>query len=402
MAITICELDITRLVLRKYKPQVISAIGACKIKLTLDSKEIIEVVDKDPLLQQEMVDAGQEAIEKAAKSIADELKGYDADAEKSLKATGLKTSTLAFVHGFEKYFGNATDDAQEMARESVQKVWKEYAKTHKEYRSYKIKLGGKVGLCAVGLGASVVGIVTSGATATVPTLVLGCIGAAKSASTGLQALNMARKSSEEVYTGLHKDMTALKARYDDMSKLSATATEVFAKALDKFTTLGMNSIKKCEGDLNLLKGKLLGVKTHAHSVAVNLNKMLLNVGKIEDAVKDTGIQKLIAKLKTHLGVIDKNLAELIEQVETLGAEVKNGKQRCADLAAGIQALKLKIDGRVYGGAAIVIDLAGLGADLWGGAVEVKEFSEAPNIVGNVTSSLSAVKEGFEDYFKNEK
>ena len=402
MAITICELDITRLVLRKYKPQVISAIGACKIKVTLDTNDIIKVVDKDPLLQQEMVDAGQEAIEKAAKTIADELKGYDLDAEKSLKTTGLKTSTLAFVQGFEKYFGDATDDAQEKAKESVQKVWKEYTKTHKEYRNYRIKLAGKVGLSAVGLGASIAGIVSSAATAAVPALVVGCIGAAKSASTGVQALNMARKSSEAVYTGLHKDMTELKARYDDMSKMSATATEVFAKALDKFTTLGINSIRKCEADLNLLKSKLLGVKTHAHSVAVNLNKMLLNVGKIDDAVKDTGIQKLIAKLKIHLKLIGKNLAELIDQVETLGVEVRNGKQRCADLGTGIQALKLKIDGRVYSGAAIAIDLAGLGADLWGGAVEAKEFSEAPNILGNVTSSLSAVKEGFEDYFKNEK
>ena len=401
MAITICELDITRIVLGKYKPQIISAIGACKIKVSLDTNDIIKVVDQDPLLQQEMVDAGQEAIEKAAKAIAAELKGYDADAEKSLKTTGLKTSTLAFVQGFEKYFGDATDDAQEKAKEGVQKVWKEYTKTHKEYRNYKIKLAGKVGLAVVGVGASIAGVAGSAGTA-VPALVLGGIGIAKSTSTGLQALVMACKSSETVYIALHKDMTELKARYDDMSKMSATATEVFAKGLDKFTTFGMNSIRKCEADLNVLKSKLLGVKTHAHSVAVNLNKMLLNAGKIEDAVQDTGIQKLIAKVKTHLKLVDKNLGELIEQVETLGVQVKNGKQRCTDLAAGIQALKLKIDGRVYGGAAIAIDLAGLGADLWGGAFEAKEFSETPNILGNVTSSLSAVKEGFEEYFKNEK
>lgn len=87
MPITICEIDLTRLILKKYKPRIITELGPCKVKLTLDTKEIIDVVDDDPLLQQEMVDAGMEALEKAARSIGEELKLFDADADKCLKKT---------------------------------------------------------------------------------------------------------------------------------------------------------------------------------------------------------------------------------------------------------------------------------------------------------------------------
>ncbi len=402
MAITILELDLTKLILKKYKPQVITEIGPCKIKMTLETKEIIEVVDGDPLLQQEMVDAGQDALEKAAKSLAEELKGFDGDAQKVLKKTGLKSDTLAFAYGFDQAYKNAADEAEEMVRAGLQKVWKEYTKTHRDYTKYKMKIGAKVGLAAVGVGAAVAGAVGAAATGAVPALILSCLGAAKAVSTGLQTVALAMKSAGEVYTGLRSDIVDLKDKYDDLSKLSVTGKEVFAKAIEKFTTVSLNSVKKCETDLGAFQSKLAGIKTHAHTASVGLNKLLLNAGKIEDAIKDTGIEKLIKKLQGELAKVEKSIEDSIAKVEDLGSEVKRGKQAAVDIGADLQKLKQKIDGRVYTGAAIVIDVVGLGADLWGGGMKPKDFEEAANIIGNVASGLSAVKDGFEDYFKNEK
>jgi len=402
MAITILELDLTKLILKKYKPQVITEIGPCKIKMTLETKEIIEVVDKDPLLQQEMVDAGQEALEKAAKLLADELKGFDTDAQRVLKKTGLKTDMLAFAQGFDSAYKNGADEAEEMVRAGLQKVWKDYLKTHKDYTKFKLKIGAKVGLAAVGVGAAVAGAIGAAASGAVPALVLSCIGAAKALSTGLQTVATAMKSAGTVYTGLRSDILDLKEKYDDLSKLSVTASEVFAKAIDKFTTVSLNSVKKCEGDLNTFQSKLAGIKTHAHSASVGLNKLLLNAGKIDDTIKGTGIEKLIKKLQTELAKVEKDIEIAIGRVEDLGGEVKRGKQAAMDIAGDLQQLKKKFDGRIYTGAAIVIDAVGLGADLWGGGLKPKDFEEAANIIGNVATGLSAVKDGFEDYFKNEK
>lgn len=402
MAVTICELDLTKLILKKYKPEVITQIGPCKIKMALETKEIISVVDDDPLLQQEMVDAGQDALEKAAKSIADQLKGFDLDAQKTLKKTGLKTDALAFAQGFEQTYKDAADEAEEAARAGIQKVWKEYTKTHRDFTKYKLKIGAKVSLSAVGVGAAVAGAISSAATANIPALVLSCVGGAKAVSVGLQTVATAMKSTATVYVELRSDILNLKSRYDEMSKMSVTAKEVFAKVVDKFTTVSLTSVKKCEGDLNSFNSKLAGVKTHAHKASVDLNKLLLNAGKVSDAINGTGIEKLINKLKGELAKLEKGIDDTISKVEDLGSEVKRGKLSAVEMAGDLQALRQKFDVRIYTGAAIVIDIAGLGADLWGGGMQPKDFEEAANIIGNVASGLSAVKDGFEDYFKNEK
>ncbi len=402
MAVTICELDLTKLILKRYTPKIISEIGPCKVKLTLETKEIIAVVDKDPLLQQEMVDAGQEALHKASREIAEELKGFDVDAEKCLKKTGLKTDTLAFALGFEKAYRDAADDAEEAVRDSIEKVWKQFVKNNRDYTKYRLKMGAKVGLSAVGVGAAVAGAIGSAATGAVPALVLSCVGAAKSLSVGIQTVATAMKSAATVYTELRSDLVELKDRYDSMSKASATATEVFTKGLDKFTTVGLNSVKRCEGNLGIFKSKLAGVKTHAHSAAVNLNKLLLNVGKIEDALDATGIEKLVKKLRSDIAKLEKDVDDAISKIEDLTSEVKRGKLNAESMASDIQALKQKIDNRVYTGAALVLDVTGLGADLWGGGMQPKDFEEAANIIGNVATGLGSVKDAFDDYFKNEK
>jgi hypothetical protein len=72
--------------------------------MALATKEIISVVDDDPLLQQEMVDAGQDALEKAVRSLAKELKGFDSDAQKVSLKTGLKSGILSFVDGFDRAY----------------------------------------------------------------------------------------------------------------------------------------------------------------------------------------------------------------------------------------------------------------------------------------------------------
>lgn len=402
MGITICEMDLTKLILKQYKPNVITDLGPHKVKITLETKEIIEVVEDDPMLQQEFVDAGREALEKVAKALSAELKLFDVDAEKCLKKTGLRTDALAFAQGFEKAYQDGVDEAENMARVSIEKVWKDYTKTRRDFNKYKVKIGAKAVLGLVGLGAAVAGAIGAATTGALPAVVLSCIGAAKSLSTTLQTVATAVKSAATVYGELRSSILELQDRYNGMSKTSATAKEIFLKSVDKFTTVGLNSIKKCESDLDTFKNKLNGVKIHANKASVDLNKLLAETEKIDDLLKKVGVEKLVAKYKNDLAQAEKNIDDTIGKVQDLVAEINNGKAATVQIAADIKKLKERIDTRVYTGAAIVLDMAGLGADLFGGNTVYKEFEEASNVVGNVASSLAGVKEGIEDYFKREK
>jgi len=400
MGVTICELDLTKLVLKKYKPTVITDIGPCKVKMTLESKDVIDVVDEDPLLQQEMVDAGQESLDKSAKEIADELKGFDTDAEKRIKKTGLDLDGKDFANGFEMAYEKSADEASTNANLAIDKVWKDYVKTHQDYKKYKLKIAAKIGYSAVGIGVGVASIVAGvGTVVNVPGVIIGIIGTARSVSTGLQSIGTAIKSAQTVYKALLADIKDLTNEYNEWSKAAVTAKEIFRKGVEKFTTVSLQSIKKCESDLDTFVNKLKGVEKEAHTVSRELNKMLVEAEKAEKLVETSKIDNLIKTLKNLFAKTFKTFDEAIDSISGLMNEVKEGKEGAEEVRASISKLKEKIDNRVYTGAAIVIDLAVLGAEVWGGNTEVEDFEKAKEIVDIVQNGLQGLHEAYEDYFK---
>src|SRR5262245_9800151 len=227
MGITICQLDLSKLVLKEYKPKVILDVGPCMVKLVLDGKEVIDVVDEDPLLQQQMVDAGQKSVEDSAKEISDTLKGLDQDAVKVLERTGLKRNAQDFADEFEKLYEKATDKAAADANLAVDKVWKDYVKTHKDYRNYKIKVAAKIGYSAVGIGVGVAGLL--GAAATVgglPAAIVGIVGAMRSTSIMLQTIVNKLMDAKQIIVELRADIKELADEYNAQIKSAATAQDL--------------------------------------------------------------------------------------------------------------------------------------------------------------------------------
>jgi len=402
MGITICELDLTKLVVKKYKPDIITDIDPCKIKMTLETKEIIKVVDEDPLLQQQMVDAGQEALETASAEIAKELKGFDGDAQKILDKTGLKSDTLPFASGFEKVYGDAAQNAQDNADAAIEKVWKDYVKTHRDYNKYRLKVVGKITLGSVGVGAAVAGAIANAAIGDVPGLVFAILGAAKGLSSTLQNINTAIKSAAQTWEGLINDLEDLDEEYDKMSKSYVTAKEVFAKAIDKFTTVSLNSIKRCESNLDTFKNKLGGVEKESHSVARDLNDLLKKSEKVFKAINESGVDRIKNAFKGDVTKMKENIEGTIENVINLNSQVKEGKDDAADAATIIARLKENLEKRVYTGLSVAVDIAGLAGDIWGGNMEAEDFKKVPEMIGNVVSSAQAIQNAYEDYFKKEK
>jgi hypothetical protein len=398
MGITICQLDLSKLVLKKYKPKIILDVGPCLVKLVLDGKEIIDVVDEDPLLQQQMVDAGQESVEQSAKEIAGDLKKCDEAAQSVLQKTGLKRNAEDFADEFEKSYEKATDEAATNANLAVEKVWKDYVKTHQDYKKYKIKIAAKIAFSAVGIGTGVAAIATV-AVGDVPGLILGIVGTARSVSTGLQTIGTAIKSAQTVYKGLLADIKDLTNEYNEWNKAAVTAKELFKKGIEKFTTVGLQSIKKCESNLDTFVSKLKGVEKEAHTVSRELNKMLVEAEKAEKLVQTSKIDNLIKALKNPFAKTFKSFDEAIDSISGLMTEVKDGQKGAEDVRVSINKLKEKIDNRVYTGAAVVIDLAVLGAEIWGGNTKVEEFEKAEEIVDMVQNGLQGLHDAYQDYFK---
>lgn len=401
--IVICELDLTKLVLKEYDPKVITEIGKCPVKLTLDGKEILDVVDEDPLLQQEMVDAGQESLEKSAKAISKELEGFDKDAAKVIQKSGLAMDGKPFAKSFEGVYSKAADAASEEANLAVEKVWDAYVKTHKDYRNYKIKLGAKVALSGVGIGVGVASAVAGvAAVATLPAAIVGIVGAARSLSEMLQTIGTAIKSAQTVYQGLDKDIKELTAEYNYFSKASNTAVEVFKKGIEKFTTVGLQSIKRCDSDLDTFVSKLKGIETDAHDVSRELNKMLVEAEKAEKMVESSKIDKLIKVLKSPFVKTYKSFEEAITSITSLVTEVKDGQKNAEKARKEISQLKDRIHNKVYTGAAIVIDIVALGAEVWGGNTKPEDFEKAKELVGIMQSGLEEIQDAYDDYFKKDK
>jgi hypothetical protein len=403
MGIVICELDLTKLVRQKYQPEIITAIGPCKAKMTLENKEVITVVDEDPLLQQKMVDAGQDSLKDSAKEIADELKGIDKEAHKYIQKTGKMNDGDEFAEKFEKAYANASDAASTKANQAIDTVWKDYVKTHKDYKKYKLKVVAKILYSVVGIGTGIAGVFASGAALPtgggVVTLLLSLVGTARSVSTGLQDLGTALKSAESAFTDVFDDTEKLKEEYDKMSKAAVTTKEIFDKAIDKFTTVSLNSIKKCEDGLVTFESKLGGVETEAHAVSKKLNKMLIDAEKAEKGIESSRTEYLIKALKAPFEKSVKSIDNAIDKIADLESLVKAGKDDADDLREDLQKLKEKVSKRVYTGAAIVIDLITAGAEIWGGNTTAKEFESAKNIVDTVQNSVQALHAAYDDYFK---
>jgi len=402
MGVTICELDLTKLTFAAYRPDYLDKIGPFNIKMTLDSKDVIKVVEGDSMLQAEMVEAGQEALKKFAKVVvAKELKKWDQDAEAAYWKSGLKSDLLAFAAGFEKEYEKLGDQAGEEANTAIEKVWKEYAKTDKALLKYRLKMGVKLGLCVVGVAAGVA-VAATAAVGNVPAIIAGSLGAAKALSTAMQTAYGLSKSATTIYCELYEDLEGLVNNYDGISKKQATAQELFAKAVEAFTSVSLTSIKSCESKLGAFKAKLSPFEKEVHAGARELNKLLDATERIQKEINDSKIVNLIAVLKVDLEKLERSVSETIDKIGAMLKMVKQGRKGAESMDATLTQLRSNIDQKVYKVGSIAIDLTVLALDIWGGDTPesaAKFCADIAERAEKAAMGAQAVHDAFESYHK---
>lgn len=356
--IVICEMDLTKLMVAKYKPTIITELGATKVRLTLEDKDIIKVVDDDPLLQQKMVDAGQHVFRTAGEKMAGLLQEHDKLAEKAMIQPGGAGKMAQIVDLFKKKLEIEGNNAGKDADKAAAKVWADLVKTRKEYSKYKWKTGFSIFLGLFGIGASVAGAIVTSATGV--GAVLAAYAAYTSAATVIGKMSDGLKSSSEVYLRLRTDLGKLVIEYTEFDKKSSaaavkTAKEVLAAASEKFLAIEKRSLGKCTTDLGLFRSKLKGVEVDAHSASADLNKALKEWDKAVLEIRNgsPALRERAKKLPDMAPVIN----DSIIKITSLMQDVQRGAVNSAKLEETITVLKQGVNQNVVKAARTIFGVA---------------------------------------------
>jgi hypothetical protein len=365
--IVICEMDLTKLMVAKYKPTVITELGPTKVRLTLEDKDIIKVVDDDPLLQQKMVDAGQHVFRTAGEKMAGLLQEHDKLADRAMRESGpQKLGQIADL--FRKKLEIEGNNAGKDADKAAAKVWADLVKTRKEYSKYKWKTAFSIFLGIFGVGASIAGAVVTSATGV--GAVIAAYGAYTSAATAIGKMSDGLKSSSQVYLRLRTDLGKLVIEYTEFDKKSSaaaqkTAKEVLAAASEKFLAIEKRSLGKCTSDLGLFRSKLKGVEVDAHSAAADLNKALKEWDKavLEIRKGSPALRERAQKLPDMAPAINDSIlkiASLMQDVQLGAVNSAKLEETITVLKQGVNQNVVKAARTIFGGATGALLIFGMG------------------------------------------
>jgi uncharacterized protein YlzI (FlbEa/FlbD family) len=364
MAVTLYDGDLSKLVLEKYRVQNLK-VGPCKIKLEIQDSKLIDVLKKDPLLQQEMVSAAGDVVKKEAEEIADKVKAFDRKIGLEFGKTGDMAKLEKERDHFESIYKDWTWQVPAAAELAHKKAWDEYKKTRSALKNFKWKTVGKVGLCVIGVAAGV-GVAASAAAGNVAGIVAGAYTSAKMLSKAIQTVRAAAKSAETIYAEVCKDVKDLIDEYNKISKLKTTGKEIAVAAIEIFTTASLNSIKRCETQIPTFRTKLKGVEMEAHKAAGELNGLLDAAEQVEDEIKKSKVEAYIAKSKVELKALEDSVVKAIEEVADLVEKVKKGKEGAKTLEKDIAELKTHVHAKTYSRSVKLLNLVAIGATIWAG------------------------------------
>ena len=401
MPIVICKVDYAKLVLENYKPKVITEIGKSKVEITLKDAKVIDVVDKDPLLQQKLVDAGQKAVADKAEATAKYLMDLDSKAEKILAKSGLKSDVDSFAESFADQFERDIEAAGADAEKALSVVWKKHLKDKPEYLKYKISTGCSVALGAIGVGASIAGVVGSAATGNVLGVVVGAVAAFKGAASAIQTGMMFAIDVGTAVTLLQAEFNLVVKKYEDFSDANKTGQEIAKDAVAAFLGVQVPSLRKSEKDIGNIRKKLRGVSVKMHEASKDLNTALKKWDELEKKAKSGLPSNLVGKLRTQMDKVAEEAGSLIDKIINLTTKADDASAKTDVIEEGVVALQSGVNEKLIKVAHVALRTAALLVDVWGGATTEKDFKEITASLGHAVSGCSTLQDVVEDYFDKE-
>ena len=250
-----------------------------KVEVKFDSK-IEKEASKDPLVNQEMMDAIRAVYDDLVDRIGDNLKKTDKGGV-MLRDSNQLAKMQKLIDVVNKGIEGAKEVAEERAVKDVNNVWTSLAAKKKEYQKYKIKIG-------VTITAAFAGLITSIALmASQPfqggaSSAFAIIGMVKSAVTIGKEITSAWQTVEQATKVLEGQLAIVESEWKK-SKALGHGNELSATIINQFLGISQPCIKNCISQLDTCKKKTVGVELGCHKLAKELNGML---EKTEQLKKD--------------------------------------------------------------------------------------------------------------------
>ena len=363
MPVTICERDLSKLMTGHYTPKAITKIGKTPIKVVLSDKKIIDVVDNDPLLQQQLVDVGQDVIADAAKDAAKSLKGWDEDAQKAVKRSGRADDAAVFADGFETEYKKLATATSTNIENALKARWKKYTATNKEYKQYKWSSKITIAMGVIGAGASIAGAIAGGAAANPIAFTASIVAAMKAVSKSLQTYRSYRKDAGAAYTDLAKGLEKVKNSYADFNKSQKTAKEVASAAADQLLSAQLPSLRSSEKQLKTFRKKLKGLDVETHKIAKELSVALKITESLSKDINKNMPAELKKKVDTEIKKLSKTVGDAFGKIEALLDQVKRGEsdadaaQKTIEvLMSGVNESVVKNANRLFAAVSLALDV----------------------------------------------
>lgn len=347
--VKILEADLSKLALAKAGTSVIKLKPLpVVVNIEVDAK-VQKAIEDDPLLHQQMADKAKKKLDAFAVELGALIKET---AEKIIKQPGDKQLLEDIA---EKDFEQIAKMAEKQLPLEVMKTWEKLKARKAEYKAYKIKAGIKIATGAVSIAASVATTAVGGFSGA--GAVLGLLGLMKSVQTFGQEIAKLAKDMPSTMKALEEMVMKVAARYkDETSNGKIGVMELGEAVLAQLNGYKRDSIAKCVEWEKLLGSKLAGVEVNAHSIAKNVNKMLIDLQKAQ-----TELPKYLDKLKPNLpsadvvkvmgqaGKVEKDIRamfvkcqDLITKCQKTATEASNGRKSHKMLADKVACLNEKV------------------------------------------------------------
>lgn len=347
--------------IKKLSRGVIDISEDWTVSLSIDSN-LRNKLDKEGVVDvlQDMVNEAQKTSDRAARKVIDIWK---ASANKSARRRLSPYEQIKLMEEKVKVrerFNRNSEPVIRRLKSDLENIpgkrWEQFQQTKKEYRSYKIKAGVKVGVTTGGLALAV-----GSTAASVPTggvsIALTVIGLQRTVFSLIEQIRDLSYEGEKVLENLAADIESLEKTAGHSGKsrghrrrrgshkhqnVGALRGREIGSNLVKGAMGGLNptaSIKGCADNLDLLRNKTHGVMEKSNKLASKINELLDATQKLNEHVgtrtfspnKQLKVEKMIAANESAIHATINKCIDTRQRWKTLELSLPRLKKRIDNL-----------------------------------------------------------------------
>lgn len=303
------------------------------------------LLQRDPLLQQALVDDCKDAFTASLTKIVPRLKTLDAE------CGAIGGDFYRYAERRKSLMQQIEMDIQQAktnALNAIQQRWVNLQRQKAEYKDYRFGVGIKIVKGAVGVAGAGAGLAGAAATGGA-SLAFSIIGTYRAVVEGGKTLWECIQDADRVQKRVVSDLAALQKTYARDARLGV-AREIAASTVNAILSLPINitNVKTLEDDNKLWRGKLTHLRFLAHELAETLNSLLAQSDQLQaQLASDPDSKKKQVALKGFQADINKLLTEGFivasmgrrVQIQKSHMDAEKGLKVQEQVAKGIEELK---------------------------------------------------------------